>query len=188
MECKNHSKTYINAWKKTLNLILVNLVELKQFIDELNESLRNNPQPVSRHLSFKETEINDLLCALNEETQSTMLSETEAKVYITISHYFRLLTLTVPNLTVAYEIWLKAILQILLGEVGLSFESWDRICAIGDHRRRLQDRLDKDWTNFLETIKEGKINEEVWYLIQKGKDRSEELIKRRIIRKKRDDK
>ena len=74
----NHSKTYINTSKKTLNLILVNLVELKQFIDELNESLRDNPQPVSRHLSFKDIENNYLLGAMIEETQSTRLSETEA--------------------------------------------------------------------------------------------------------------
>lgn len=124
---------------------------------------------------------------IDELLRHETLTETESKVYILLSHYFRLLTITVPNLSVAYEIWLKGILEVLLDEVGLSFDNWDRICTIGDHDNSLQERVDSEWTVFLEEIQKGNINTKVWALIQKGKKRSNELIKRRITRKKRRD-
>ena len=122
-----------------------------------------------------------------EEPSKEILSETESKVYVSLNHYFRLLTITVPNLSIAYEIWLKGILQVLLQEVGLTLEDWDRICTIGDHNQTLLDRIDAEWTSFLEQIKKGTINNKAWEFIQIGKKRSNELLKRKLIRKSRKD-
>ncbi len=164
-------------------MIGLNLSELEVFIQELNELLQSNKQ---KFVKLKPSTLPDY-SEIDEQYKNEILTETESKVYIKLSHYFRLLTITVPNLSVAYEIWLKGILEILLDEVGLSFENWDRICTIGDLDSILQDRVDYEWTGFLEELQNGHINAKVWALIQKGKKRSDELIKRRIIRKKRID-
>ena len=158
----------------------MNIIELEEFIEELNELLRSNKG------KFQKLRPNSLLDGISYEQyhEKEKLTETEAKVYILISHYFRLLTLTVPNLSVAYEIWLKGILKVLMSDVGLTLENWDRICTIGDHDSDLQDRMDTDLPSFLDQIKLGKMNEEVWELIQKGKKRSNELMKKRVIRRK----
>lgn len=159
----------------------MNLDELELFIQELQElaqSKKNSYQKLkpSTNLDF---------FTLAEYIEKETLTETETKVYITISHYFRLVTITIPNISVAYELWLKGILQILLVEVGLTVENWDRICTIGDHDSVIQDLVDAEWTNFLETIQQGHLNEEVWDLIQKGKRRSHELLNKRILIRKR---
>ena len=161
----------------------MNLAELEAFIAELNKLLEENKNKMQR---IKPSTVIQPVFEENLYIREP-LTETEAKVYVKISNYFRLLTSTVPNLSVAYEIWLKGILQILLNEVGLSFENWDRICAIGDHDNVLLDRIDLEWTDFLEDIKNGNINSEVLNLIKKGKARSNELLKKKIIHKKRND-
>lgn len=160
----------------------MNLHELEIFIQELHELAQ------SKKNSFKKLKPSTTLDSftLDEYFEKETLTETETKVYITISHYFRLVTITIPNISVAYELWLKGILQILLAEVGLTLDNWDRICTIGDHDSAIQELVDAEWTTFLEEIQQGHLNEEVWELIQKGKRRSSELLKKRIlIRKKR---
>ena len=160
----------------------MNLHELEIFIQELHELAQ------SKKYSFKKFKPSTTLdfFTLDEYFEKETLTETETKVYITISHYFRLVTITIPNISVAYELWLKGILQILLAEVGLTLDNWDRICTIGDHDSAIQDLVDSEWTTFLEEIQQGHLNEEIWELIQKGKRRSSELLKKRIlIRKKR---
>lgn len=172
-------KKYIN--KKSNPSKELNLVELEEFIEELNRLLAENKGKPSRIRPPTIIQSN-----YDEEVPvHETLTETEAKVFIKISNYFRVLTITVPNLTVAYEIWLKGILQLLLDEVGLTFENWDRICSIGDQDSELLDRVDTEWTMFLGELRAGHINPEVWDLIQKGKIRSNELLKRRMVRKKR---
>lgn len=161
------------------------IVELKQFIDELNELLKNSPQefPKTRlSTNIIETEL-DLDPTISND-RAKDLTETEIKVYIKINHYFRLLTITVTNLTVAYEVWLKGILKELLNEVGLSFETWDSICAMGDQSQQLQKKVDEEWTNFLTLIKQGKLNRKVWEFIQTGKERSDKLMKQKIYQNK----
>lgn len=160
----------------------MNLAELELFIQELHELAQ------SKKNSLQKPKLSSTLdvFTLNKYTEKESLSETEIKVYITINHYFRLVTITIPNLSVAYELWLKGILQILLAEVGLTLDNWDRICTIGDHDSDIQELVDAKWTAFLERIQRGHMNEEVWDLIQKGKRRSNELLNKRIlIRKKR---
>ena len=162
-------------------MIGLNLSELEAFIEELNELLRTKKDNFIR---ISPSTTVDSFLVQDEPTKET-LSETESKVYVLLNHYFRLLTLTVSNLSIAYEIWLKGILQVLLQEVGLTLENWDRICTFGDHNQTLLDRIDTEWTGFLEEIKKGNINNEAWELIQKGKKRSNELMKRKLNRKSR---
>lgn len=150
--------------------------ELEEFILEMNSILKAKRQFVSKTHS----PANKFNLVESELYIKETLTETETKVYITISHYFRLVTVTIPDIAIAYEIWLKGILQILLDEVGLTFESWDRICSIGDHTKGLQKRVDKEWTAFLEKVPKGNINPDIWRLIQVGRKRFDELTKKKF--------
>lgn len=158
----------------------MNITELEEFIEELNEQLRFKKgkfHSLTSHLMIK---------AIDQEYHvARELTETELKVYIKLSNYFRLTTITIPDLAIAYEMWLKGILPLLLEEVGLSSENWDEICSLGDHDSKNIERVDKEWLDFLEQIKKGQLNHDVWKLIQLGKKRSGIIRKRHLIRKKR---
>ena len=164
----------------------MNLNELKDFIDELNKVLETKKKNFS---SFKAStnlqEEPENKIQSSDDYKRPLLTETEIKVYVTINHYFRLVMVSIPNLSIAYEIWLKSILAILLNELGLTTENWDTICTIGDHTLDLQKRVDNEWIIFLKDLKEGNINYEVLELIQKGKKRSNTIMKRKMTRKKR---
>ena len=119
------------------------------------------------------------------EKKKSKLLETEKRVFINISHYFRLLNIIILDLSIAYELWLKAILPILLDEVGLKIEEWDRICTIGDENQELNNEVDINWVQFLDKLKSGDINEEIWEILKKGKIESQKRAenKNKIIRR-----
>lgn len=161
-------------------MIVLNISELEEFIEELNEQLRLTKGKYHKNLRH------EILPGQEQKVliERKELRETELRVYIKISHYFRLTTITIPNINIAYEIWLKGILDVLLQEIGLTAENWDEICTIGDHNRKHLTRVDREWPKYLEDIRRGNINPKVWELIQIGKKRAQIVEKTHITRKK----
>ena len=156
------------------------MIELEAFIEELNEQLRLTKGRYHKNIRH------EILPGQEQEalTKKKELRETELRAYVKISHYFRLTTITIPNINIAYEIWLKGILEVLLREIVLTTDSWDEICTVGDHNKKYLKRVDREWPLFLEEIRKGEMNQEVWKLIQIGKKRSQMVEKKFITRKK----
>ena len=58
----------------------------------------------------------------------------------------------------------------------MDFDEWERICNLGDNDPLLEDEQNKSWVLFFKnTIREGKIDEEILSLIDEGKNRVKKL-------------
>ncbi|MHA2362822.1 MAG: hypothetical protein ACXAC7_02610 [Candidatus Hodarchaeales archaeon] len=98
------------------------------------------------------------------------LLPTEKKAFFEISHYYKMVMLSLGETPVTYEIWIKGILPLLLSHHSLDLEEWERLCYIGDHDSRIEGELADDWKNFFkETIQQGRVNKGVLFLINKAK-------------------
>jgi hypothetical protein len=110
--------------------------------------------------------------------KKTELLSTEKQVYFRINHYFKLTMLSIEKTEVALEIWIKAILPLLLKKLNLEVEEWERICEIGDQNKDLQTESDLEWKNFFDhTIKLGNVDKEILVLINEGKKKIERMLK-----------
>ena len=104
------------------------------------------------------------------------LLPTEKKVYFSISHFFRLNILSINDTAIALEIWIKAILPLLLQKHGLDLDEWERICDIGDQDPKLEEEQDESWLKFFnKTVKNGHIDQEILVLINEGKNRVKKM-------------
>ncbi len=104
------------------------------------------------------------------------LLPTEKKMYFSISHFFKLNLLSINDTAIALEIWIKAILPLLLQRHGLDLDEWERICDIGDHDPKLEEEQDKSWLNFFHnTVKKGLIDREILVMINEGKNRVKKM-------------
>ena len=97
------------------------------------------------------------------------LAETERKAYMEISHFFRLVTLSIDDIGTALEVWVKGVLPHLLQKHSIEEEEWERICTVGDSTVP-ESELNHEWTQFLETVFEkGKISEDLMKQIEEGR-------------------
>lgn len=104
------------------------------------------------------------------------LLHTEKKLYFLISHYFNLNLLSINDTAIALEIWIKAILPLLLQRHGIDLDEWERICDIGDQNLKLEEEQNKSWLNFFQnTIRKGQIDREILVLINEGKKRVKKM-------------
>lgn len=104
------------------------------------------------------------------------LLATEKKVYFLISHYYKLVMLSIEDTATAFEIWIKGILPLLLRRYGLDREEWERINDLGDSDSQLEKELTEDWRIFFQdTIQRGLIDNEILTLINEGKLRVEKM-------------
>ncbi len=104
------------------------------------------------------------------------LLSTEKKTYFYISHFFKLTLLSINDTAIALEIWIKAILPLLLQRHGIDLDEWERICDIGDHNSMLEEEQDKSWLKFFnKTVKNGHIDREILVLINEGKNRVKKM-------------
>jgi hypothetical protein len=101
---------------------------------------------------------------------------TEKKTYFMISHYYRLVMLSIDDTATALEIWIKGMLPLLLRRYSLDREEWERINDLGDSDSQLEKELIEDWKLFFqETIQQGLIDNEILALINEGKRRIEKM-------------
>lgn len=96
----------------------------------------------------------------------------EKHVYFQLSHYFRLVMVSMDDPGIGLEIWLRGVLPKLLTRYAITLEEWERITDIGDSDEEIQEELRKDWEDFYEKmIRQGKIEAEILGLINEGRAR-----------------
>ncbi len=149
--------------KKTLDALLEDIKKL----DDIEVKIKHSrPRQIVKNVIKEEFPL-----------KKDHLLPTEKKMYFSICHFFKLNLLSINDTAIALEIWIKAILPLLLQRHGLDLDEWERICDIGDHDPRLEEEQDKSWLKFFyNTVKEGKIDREILVMINEGKNR---LIKMR---------
>ncbi|MHA1984240.1 MAG: hypothetical protein ACW967_07785 [Candidatus Hodarchaeales archaeon] len=150
----------------------LDLSKLKDLIEELEEKEKTS------QVDLKLKKLFGTNSSINSEiTKKKKLLPTEKKAYFDITNHFQLVTSSIDDPSIAYEIWIKGILPLILPIHGIEFEEWDRICNIGDSDANLEIDLKKNWKAFLQNkVQKGLINEEIWELILEGKKRLEALI------------
>lgn len=152
---------------------LNNIKKLEALLEELNQ-LEDDPN-VNKKISIPLSNVVHVEQPISKEKKDYLLT-TEIKAYFEISHYYRLVSLSIDDLAVALELWIKGILPLLLQQHGIDLEEWERICLIGDADPQLEKELRADWKIFLTNFtKQGQINQEVLSLIEKGKERVKKL-------------
>ncbi|MHA1991389.1 MAG: hypothetical protein ACW981_09450 [Candidatus Hodarchaeales archaeon] len=145
----------------------LDLSKLKDLIEELKEKEKASQIDLKLKKLFG---TNNTINSGNTKKKELLL--TEKKAYFDITNHFQLVTSTIDDPSIAYEIWIKGILPLILPTHGIEFEEWDRICNIGDSDINLETDLKKSWKEFLQNkVQKGMINEEIWELILEGKKR-----------------
>jgi hypothetical protein len=150
----------------------LDLSKLKDLIEELKEKEKDSKIDLKlKKLFGTNNTINSGI------TKRKELLPTEQKAYFDISNHFQLVTSTIDDPSIAYEIWIKGILPLILPTHGIEFEEWDRICNIGDTDINLEIKLRESWKEFLQNkVQKDPINKKIWELILEGKKRVKALI------------
>ncbi|MFW9853480.1 MAG: hypothetical protein ACFFFG_00370 [Candidatus Thorarchaeota archaeon] len=105
------------------------------------------------------------------------LLPTEKQIYFQLSHYFRLVMVSIVDPGIGLEIWLRGILPKLLTRYAIDLEEWERITNIGDTDDDIQEELVADWQNFYKTtIRKGKIEDEFLAIIGEGRIRAQKKL------------
>jgi prophage antirepressor-like protein len=150
----------------------------KEKLDALLEEIKRlEEKPVKKrrimkHYSFPKTEIS------SSPIKKDFLLDTEKKVFFQLSHYYKLVMLSIEDTATAFEIWIKGVLPLLLKRNSLDREEWERINDLGDNDSELEQELIEDWKIFFQhTIQQGLIDREILALINEGKLRVEKMRK-----------
>ncbi len=148
----------------------------KEKLDALLEEIKLlEERPIKKRRVLKRQTIpttNKLISPIKKDH----LLVTEKKVYFLISHYYKLVMLSIDDTATAFEIWIKGILPLLLRRYGLEREEWERISDLGDDDSQLEKELIEDWKVFFQdTIQQGLIDEEILTIINEGKLRVEKM-------------
>jgi hypothetical protein len=144
--------------KKKLDALLE---EIKRLDDTKITIKHSRPAQVNTNLDYETISV-----------KKGHLLLTERKMYFLLCHYFKLTLLSINDTATALEIWIKAILPLLLQRHGIDLEEWERICDIGDNNPLLEKELDESWLDFFQhIIKKGQIDREILILINEGKKR-----------------
>ena len=148
----------------------------KEKLDALLEEIKRleekpiDKRRIMRHYSTPMTEIS------LSPSKKDFLLDTEKKVYFQLSHYYKLVMLSIDDTATAFEIWIKGILPLLLRRNGIEREEWERISDLGDNDSELEQEQTEDWkTFFQQTIQQGLIDREILALINEGKLRVEKM-------------
>lgn len=148
----------------------------KEKLDALLEEIKRlEERPIKKRRVMKHHTIPTISQAISPVKKDFLLA-TEKKVYFTISHYYKLVMLSIDDTSTAFEIWIKGILPLLLRRYSLDREEWERISDLGDSDSQLEKELTEDWKIFLQdTIQQGLIDKEILALINEGKLRIEKM-------------
>ena len=149
----------------------LNLVPLdKEKLDALLEEIKRlEEKPIKKRRVIKRPTLPSTNNS-NSTLKKDFLLVTEKKVYFMISHYYKLVMLSIDDAATAFEIWIKGMLPLLLRRYGLNREEWERISDLGDSDSLLEKELTEDWKIFFQdTIQQGLIDNEVLALINQGR-------------------
>ncbi|MFX0122381.1 MAG: hypothetical protein ACFFAE_02005 [Candidatus Hodarchaeota archaeon] len=151
----------------------------KEKLDALLEEIKRlEEKPIKKRRIMKNYSIpttNESISPIKKE----FLLVTEKKIYFMISHYYKLVMLSIEDTATALEIWIKGALPLLLNRYGLEREEWERISDLGDGDSQLEQELTEDWKIFFQnTIQQGLIDKEILALINEGKLRVEKMQRR----------
>ncbi|MFW9905375.1 MAG: hypothetical protein ACFFFH_13625 [Candidatus Thorarchaeota archaeon] len=148
----------------------------KEKLDALLEEIKRleekpvKKRQVLRHYSIPMSE------GSSSPIKKDFLLDTEKKIYFSLSHYYKLVMLSIDDTATAFEIWIKGVLPLLLRRNGLGREEWERISDIGDNDSQLEQEQTEDWKIFFQqTIQQGLIDNEILALINEGKLRVEKM-------------
>ncbi|MFX0088225.1 MAG: hypothetical protein ACFFAU_21400 [Candidatus Hodarchaeota archaeon] len=104
------------------------------------------------------------------------LLPTEKQMYFLISNYYKLTMLSIDDTATALEIWIKAILPLLLQHHGTDLDEWERICDLGDDDPLLEEEQNASWLDFFKNkIEKGLVDQEILILINEGRKRVERM-------------
>ncbi len=152
----------------------LDLSKLKELIEELK--ILSDDKKLHSSRNFPQKNYPDQW--IQNKTKKKFLLETEKKAYFEISYFYRLVSISIDDTTISFEIWIKGVLPYLLTYHSIDFDEWDRICTIGDSDSTLENGLNSGWKNFLKKIvEEEKIDEKIWDFIQEGKRKVDKLAK-----------
>jgi hypothetical protein len=148
--------------------------ELEALLDEIkrldNKQINNKKKSISPVISITEKP--------KQFDKKAFLLETEKKAYFEMSHYFKIVLMSIDDPGTGLEVWLKGVLPILLTRHSLDLEEWSRICNIGDNDTNLAKELEEDWkVFFLSTIKKGQIDTKILSLINEGRKQVDKIRK-----------
>ncbi|MHA1213944.1 MAG: hypothetical protein ACTSPG_01485 [Candidatus Hodarchaeales archaeon] len=150
--------------KKILDALLKEIEELEDKGNDNRETRKNIP------LSSK------IYSEKIDPLKKNYLLPTEKQLFFYISNHYKLTMLAIDDPGIAWEIWLKGILPLLLKQHGLNNEEWERICDIGDSDKSIKLELRKEWTTFFKnTIEKGLVDKQIIKLINEGKLKVEKL-------------
>lgn len=149
--------------KKKIDSLMKDIkwLEENEFSDTIE---RFKPIPVTLPQSTRQ--------ASEDPLKKKFLLPPEKQAYFQLSHYFRLVMVSIDDPGTALEIWLRGILPKLLVRYAITLEEWERITNIGDSDEDIQAELLIDWQDFYkETVKTGKIDRKLLELIHEGRVR-----------------
>lgn len=148
----------------------------KEKLDALLEEIKRlEEKPVKKRRVMKHYSI-PLTDVPSSPIKRDFLQDTEKKVYFVLSHYYKLVMLSIEDTATAFEIWIKGVLPLLLRRNSLDRDEWERISDLGDNDPQLEQELTDDWKKFFkETIQQGLIDNEILALINEGKLRVEKM-------------
>ena len=155
----------------------LNLVPLdKEKLDALLEEIKRlEEKPVKNRRVLKQNSMPRTKISISPVKKDFLL-DTEKKVYFLLSHYYKLVMLSIEDTATAFEIWIKGVLPLLLRRNGLDREEWERISDLGDDDSQLEEELTEDWKIFFQkTIQQGLIDNDILALINEGKLRVEKM-------------
>ncbi len=143
--------------------------------DLLDEIKRLGAKKVGKKAKLSHQIVNKV-----EQHNTTMkkryLLPTEKQMYFFISNYYKLTMLSIDDPGTALEIWIKAILPLLLQRHGTDLDEWERICDLGDDDPLLEEEQHRSWLDFFKnTIEKGLVDQEILILINEGKKRVERM-------------
>ena len=148
----------------------------KEKLDALLEEIKLlEERPIKKRRVMKHSSLPRMDVSVSLIKKDFLL-DTEKKVYFTLSHYYKLVMLSIDDTATAFEIWIKGVLPLLLRRNGLEREEWERISDLGDNDSQLEQELTEDWKKFFQnTIQKGLIDNEILALINEGKIRVENM-------------
>ncbi|MHA1974783.1 MAG: hypothetical protein ACTSW1_17430 [Candidatus Hodarchaeales archaeon] len=150
--------------KKILDILLKEIERLEKNDDSKNIVQRNI-------IVSTPMDTND-----EDSLKKTYLLPTEKQLFFYISNHYKLTMLSIDDPGIALEIWLKAILPLLLERHGLNNQEWERICNIGDSDETIKSQVQKEWVIFFkQIIQKGRIDEKIVQYLQEGKRKVERL-------------
>ncbi|MFX0204484.1 MAG: hypothetical protein ACFFDT_00750 [Candidatus Hodarchaeota archaeon] len=150
----------------------------KEKLDALLEEIKRlEEKPVKKRRVMKQYSMPVTDTSLSPIKRDFLL-DTEKKVFFQLSHYYKLVMLSIEDTATAFEIWIKGVLPLLLSRNSLDREEWERISDLGDNDSELEQELTEDWKIFFQqTIQQGLIDSEILALINEGRLRVEKMRK-----------